>query len=61
MYALAFLNPLDHFIKRVLKARRYCRYVDDFVIFGETRATCASHLARIQAEAKALVDSVLAG
>jgi RNA-directed DNA polymerase len=48
MYALIFLNPLDHFIKRVLKARRYCRYVDDFVIFGETRAACTSHLARIQ-------------
>jgi hypothetical protein len=49
MYALVYLNPLDHFIKRVLKARRYCRYVDDFVIFGETRQTCLNFLARIQA------------
>jgi hypothetical protein len=49
MYALIFLNPLDHFIKRVLKARSYCRYVDDFVIFGETRQACADFLARIQA------------
>jgi len=48
MYALIFLNPLDHFIKRVLKARSYCRYVDDFVIFGETRQACADFLARIQ-------------
>ena len=49
MYALIFLNPLDHFIKRDLKVRKYCRYVDDFVIFGETRQVCASFLARIQA------------
>lgn len=34
LYALIYMNPLDHFIKRVLKAGRYCRYVDDFVIFG---------------------------
>ena len=49
MYALIFLNPLDHFIKRELQARKYCRYVDDFVIFGETRQDCAYFLARIQA------------
>lgn len=48
LYALIYLNPLDHFIKRELGASRYCRYVDDFVIFGETRETCASHLAKIQ-------------
>lgn len=36
-YALIYLNPLDHFIKRELKAKRYCRYVDDFVLFGLTR------------------------
>ena len=49
LYALIYLNPLDHFIKRNLGVRLYCRYVDDFVIFGETRATCVSHLAQIQA------------
>lgn len=37
LYALIYLNPLDHFIKRELKAGRYCRYVDDFVLFGLTR------------------------
>jgi len=47
-YALIYMNPLDHFVKRVLKAGRYCRYVDDFVIFGETRQTCVSHLAQIE-------------
>lgn len=47
-YALIYLNPLDHFIKRTLKARRYCRYVDDFVIFGWPRARCLQALAAIQ-------------
>ncbi|MBN2895065.1 MAG: group II intron reverse transcriptase domain-containing protein [Campylobacterales bacterium] len=36
LYALIYLNPLDHFIKRELKARSYVRYVDDFVIIGVT-------------------------
>lgn len=34
LYALIYLNPLDHFIKRELGIRHYCRYVDDFVLFG---------------------------
>ena len=37
MYALIYLNPLDHFAKRILKAKWYCRYVDDFIVFGGTR------------------------
>lgn len=37
LYALIYLNPLDHFIKRELKVSHYCRYVDDFVLFGLTR------------------------
>jgi retron-type reverse transcriptase len=32
--ALIYLNPLDSFIKRDLKIKRYVRYVDDFIIFG---------------------------
>lgn len=46
-YALIYLNPLDHFIKRELGARRYCRYVDDFVIFGWPRDRCLDALERI--------------
>jgi retron-type reverse transcriptase len=34
LYALIFLNPLDHFIKRVLRVKSYVRYVDDFVMIG---------------------------
>lgn len=48
-YALIYMNPLDHFIKRELGAKRYCRYVDDFVIFGWPRERCVSALARIEA------------
>jgi retron-type reverse transcriptase len=35
--ALIYLNPLDHYIKRTLKAGRYVRYVDDFIVFGLTK------------------------
>jgi len=48
-YALIYLNPLDHFIKREIKAARYCRYVDDFIIFGVSRDQCLEYLARIKA------------
>lgn len=34
LYALIFLNPVDHFVKRTLRVRRYCRYVDDSILFG---------------------------
>lgn len=47
LYALIYLNPLDHFIKREIGAARYCRYVDDFVIFGETRADLEASRAAI--------------
>lgn len=40
LYALIVLNPLDHFIKRVLKVKFYCRYVDDFVLFGLSKEKC---------------------
>ena len=49
LYALIYLNPLDHFIKRDLKIRRYCRYVDDFVLFGLTRESALECRSRIVA------------
>ena len=48
-YALIYMNPLDHFIKRELGARHYCRYVDDFVIFGWSRDRCLDALDKIKA------------
>ncbi len=47
--ALIYLNPLDHFIKRELKAKKYVRYVDDFIIFDISRAEAKHMLARIEA------------
>lgn len=38
LYALIYLNPLDHFVKRQLKIKHYVRYVDDFVLIGLDKA-----------------------
>jgi len=40
IYALIFLNPIDHFVKRVCKVKHYTRYVDDLVLVGLSRAEC---------------------
>lgn len=37
-FANVYLNELDHFVKHVLKARFYLRYVDDFVILDRSEA-----------------------
>jgi len=48
LYALIYLNPLDHYIKRELKVQRYCRYVDDGVLFGLTQAECIEARTKIK-------------
>lgn len=47
-YALIYLNALDHYVKRKLQVKRYCRYVDDFILFGLTREQCDAYKARIE-------------
>lgn len=47
LYALIYLNPLDHFVKRVLGVKHYVRYVDDFVLIGLTRGQCLEYRERI--------------
>lgn len=42
IYALIYLNPLDHFIKRNMKIRHYVRYVDDFVLIGLERSAAVN-------------------
>lgn len=37
-FANVYLDALDQFVKHVLKAKRYVRYVDDFVLVHESRA-----------------------
>ncbi len=36
-WANVYLNPLDHFVKRQLKCRAFCRYVDDFLLFHDDK------------------------
>lgn len=36
-WANAYLNPLDHFIKRGLRCSGYVRYVDDLLLFGDDK------------------------
>lgn len=38
-WANVYLNPLDQFVKHQLKARGYVRYVDDFLLFADDKAT----------------------
>ena len=37
-FANVYMNELDQFVKHKLKAKRYVRYVDDFVLVHESRA-----------------------
>jgi len=38
-WANVYLSPLDQFVKRELKCRRYLRYVDDFLLFAPDKPT----------------------
>jgi hypothetical protein len=38
-WANVYLNPFDHFVKRELRCPAYLRYVDDFLLFGEDKAS----------------------
>ena len=48
IYALIYLNPLDHYIKRELKIKSYCRYVDDFILFDITATQCVQYQKQIE-------------
>lgn len=39
-FGLIYLSKLDNHIKRVLRVKRYIRYVDDLVIIGLTKEEC---------------------
>ncbi|MCY1347249.1 group II intron reverse transcriptase/maturase [compost metagenome] len=50
LYALIYLNPVDHYVTRQLKPPAgYCRYVDDFILFGLTREQALEYRQRIVA------------
>lgn len=40
-FANLYLDPLDHYIKEVLRCRRYLRYVDDFALFHDDPSVLA--------------------
>jgi retron-type reverse transcriptase len=37
-FANIYLNGFDHFVKEILKAQKYVRYVDDFALFSDDHA-----------------------
>jgi retron-type reverse transcriptase len=47
LYALIYLNPVDHFIKRILKVSHYVRYVDDMVLVGLSREQALAYRGQI--------------
>ncbi|MEA3315590.1 MAG: RNA-directed DNA polymerase, partial [Campylobacterota bacterium] len=36
-FANVYMNDFDNYIKRKLKVKRYIRYVDDFILFGNSK------------------------
>lgn len=48
LFALIYMNPLDHYIKRELKVKRYCRYVDDFILFGLTKEQAYTYKEKVE-------------
>lgn len=36
-WANVYLNPFDHFVKRQLRCKAYLRYVDDFLLFDNSK------------------------
>jgi RNA-directed DNA polymerase len=37
LWANVYMNPFDHFVKRQLRCPAYLRYVDDFLLFAESK------------------------
>lgn len=38
-WANCYLNNFDHFVKRILRCQGYLRFVDDFLLFADDKAT----------------------
>lgn len=47
LLANLILTPLDNFIKQTLRVKHYVRYMDDLLIFGETKNKLKSHLKQL--------------
>lgn len=47
-WANVYMNPFDHFVKRELGCRGYLRYVDDFLLFANSKEVLWKHLQAIE-------------
>jgi len=47
LFANIYLNELDRFVKQTLRCRFYLRYVDDFLVLGETKDELKKVLSQI--------------
>ncbi len=54
LLANLILTKLDNFIKQTLRVKHYVRYMDDLLIFGETKEKLKSHLKRLNGFIKTL-------
>jgi hypothetical protein len=48
-FANFYLADLDRYVKEGLRVRGYVRYMDDFVLWGDSSAELSAHLAAIEA------------
>ena len=48
LLALLYLDPLDHYIKEVLKIKHYIRYMDDFILIHDDKEYLKYCLQQIQ-------------
>jgi hypothetical protein len=49
-FANVYLDPLDQFVNRQIRPDAYARYVDDFVLFGDSKKCLAESRRRIEEE-----------
>ncbi len=47
-FANVYLNELDQFVKHMLKAKYYIRYVDDFIVMHSSEAKLREYLEKIK-------------
>lgn len=55
LFANVYLNPLDHFVKEMLKERWYGRYMDDFFVIHHDK----NHLVQVKKEIQLYLQSSL--
>ncbi|GAB4154932.1 MAG: RNA-directed DNA polymerase [Cyanobacteria bacterium J069] len=53
-FANLYLNGFDHFVKEILKATKYVRYVDDFALFSDDRVFLADARLAIESHLETL-------